>query len=297
MRRKAWLWLAVLALICSCALADSPVVVDRVNQPKEHADFAFAEDAALLEVYFPHIMNCDAALLRCGGETMLIDCASAEYAPRVVQLLEYLGITEVDCVVNTHPHYDHLEGLETLAQAVKVKELRICFPEDSEKQMDKAMQTAQQYGIPVSRYADGDQWTLGGAKIDVWLKGDKTWCLNDRSAVMRVQFGRRTMLFTADAERSAMMRLAEIIPPEELDIDIMKFPHHGKNALNVAFREKTSPLLCVITNTDTTKHKSIETLRRHKIPYVCTTPGILSLRCDGATWLVERTELTPARLQ
>ena len=291
------LWLAALVLMCSCALADSPVVVDRVNKPKEHADFAFAEDAALLEVYFPHIMNCDAALLRCDGATMLIDCASAKYAPRVVQMLEHLGITEIDCVVNTHPHYDHLEGLETLVQAVKVKELRICFPEDYDKQMLKAMEVAQQYGITVSQYADGDQWTLGNTRIDVWLKGDSKWYLNDQSAVMRVQFGQRTMLFTADAERSAMMRLAEIIPAEELDIDIMKFPHHGKNALNVAFREKTSPLLCVITNTDTTKHKSIETLRRHKIPYACTTPGILSLRSDGDTWLVERTELPSAKLQ
>jgi len=297
MRAKALLWLVVLVLAWTCALAESPVVVDRVNAPKNHADFAFAEDAALLEVYFPHIMNCDAALLRCGGETMLIDCASAKYAPRVVQMLEHLGITEIDCVVNTHPHYDHLEGLETLAQTVKVKELRISFPEDYDEQMLKAIQTAQQYGIPVSQYADGDQWTLGDAVIDVWLKGDESWYLNDQSAVMRVQFGQRTMLFTADIERSTMMRLAEVIPAEALDIDIMKFPHHGKNGLNVAFREKTSPLLCIITNTDSSKHKSIETLRRHKIPYVCTTPGILSLRCDGTAWLVERAELPPARLQ
>lgn len=291
------LWLVLVMLLCSGAVAEATVVVDRVNAPKEQADFAFAEKAALLEVYFPHIMNCDAALLRCGGETMLIDCASAKYAPRLVQMLEHLGITEIDCVVNTHPHYDHLEGLATLAQAVKVKELRLCFPEDYDKQTIKAVKAAQENGIPVSQYADGDQWTLGDAVIDVWLKGDSSWYLNDQSAVMRVQYGQRTMLFTADIERSAMTRLAEVIPTEELDIDIMKYPHHGKSGLNTAFREATTPLLCVITNTNTTKHKSIETLRRHKIPYVCTTPGILSLRCDGATWLVERTEIAPSKLQ
>lgn len=291
------LGLVLLMLLAGGALAEAPALVDRVNQPKEQADFAFAEDAALLEVYFPHILNCDAALLRCGGETMLIDCASAKYALRLVQMLEYLGVTEIDCVVNTHPHYDHLEGLATLAQAVQIKELRLCFPEDYNAQTVKALKVAQEYGIPVSQYADGDCWTLGDAVIDVWLKGESKWGLNDQSAVMRVQYGQRTMLFTGDIERYAMARLAEVIPAEMLDIDILKYPHHGKSALNAAFREATTPLLCVITNTNSTKHKSIENLRWRKIPYLCTTPGILSLHCDGATWLVERTELTPAKLQ
>ena len=104
------LWLVAMALMCGCALADAPAVVDRTKNAGECEVFSFAQDAALLEVYFPHIMNCDAALLRCGGKTMLIDCASAKYAPRVVQMLEHLGIAEIDCVVNTHPHYDHLEA-------------------------------------------------------------------------------------------------------------------------------------------------------------------------------------------
>lgn len=67
------------------------------------ADFAFAEDADLLEIIFPQILDCDAAFLRCGGETMLIDCATSGQAQRILNMFKQLGITHVDKIVNTHP--------------------------------------------------------------------------------------------------------------------------------------------------------------------------------------------------
>ena len=67
------------------AAPEIPVLVDRINSPKEHADFAFAPDAKLLEIYFPQVLSADAAYLRFGGETMMIDCATAELAVRITE--------------------------------------------------------------------------------------------------------------------------------------------------------------------------------------------------------------------
>ena len=52
LKRLLCILLAAL-LLCGAALAEAPVMVDRINTPDEHADFAFAPDAPLVEVFFP----------------------------------------------------------------------------------------------------------------------------------------------------------------------------------------------------------------------------------------------------
>lgn len=291
------LWLAVLMLVCSCALADAPVLVDRINTPRENADFAFAEDAPLLEMYFAPVFDADAAVLRCGGETIMIDCGSKVMTKRTIGMLRQLGVAEVDAIINTHPHYDHLQGLEQIAQVVKVKELRMCFPATETEQAQLTLDFCEKNGIPVTYYEDGAQWNLGGAVIDVWLKGDDEWKLNDRSAVMRVQYGQRTALFTADAEFILQKRLAEVIPAELLDVDILKYPHHGISVMDAGFAEMVSPAFAVITNQDYERMKNTKArLRTNKIPFAFTLKGPVAVCTDGTTWLVERLPIDPTTI-
>ena len=63
----AFLLLVLMALtVTVCAAEDAPVLIDRINAPEIQADFAFGEDAELLEIIFPQILNCDAIFIRCG---------------------------------------------------------------------------------------------------------------------------------------------------------------------------------------------------------------------------------------
>lgn len=288
MLKKIFSLLTALCLLLGSALAeDAPLLVDWINAPKENTDFAFAEDAELLEIIFPQILDSDAALIRCGGETLLLDCGSTKMSSRVINMLEQLGVTRLDRVINTHPHYDHIQGIAQLAEAVEIGEFDVCFTGEITKHLPVALAVCEQYGIPVKLYADGEHLTLGRATLDAWLKGDEAWGLNDRSAQWRIQFGDRTALFAADAVHNAQQRLVEVIPPELLDIDILKYPHHGNEILNESFFLATSPLLAVITNNGG-QGKARGYLRARKVPYACTVPGYVSLTTDGRTWLAQR---------
>lgn len=288
MQKLLTLLLVCLALLGSAALAeDAPVVVDRIAQPE--LSFSFPEDAELMRIVFPNVWDEDAEVILCGGKALLIDCAKEHHGNRVTALLRQLGVTELDCIINTHPHNDHLLGLQTIAAAVPIKELFFCFPDNETEHMAVALATAKKYNIPVRRYADGDQFSLGGAVIDVWLKGDEDWSLNERSAQMRVQFGERTMLFTADMLQKTQRRLMEVIDPALLDVDILKYPHHGLSLPDDDFFAMVSPAYVIITNTAGDRTAKVRKyLNQRGTPWAVTVPGYVSLTTDGQTWLIER---------
>lgn len=297
MLKKLILWLVLLVVTAGMAQAEAPLLVDRINAPQQDAAFAFEPEAPLLEMYFAPVFDADAAVLRCGGETIMIDCGSKVMTKRTIGMLRQLGVTEIDAIINTHPHYDHLQGLEQIAQVVKVKELRMCFPATETEQAQLTLDFCEKSGIPVTWYEDGTQWNMGGATIDVWLKGDEDWKLNDRSAVMRVQYGQRTALFMADAEFALQKRLAEVIPAEKLDVDIVKYPHHGITVMDSALLAKLTPAFAVITNQDYERMKNTKArLRAKKIPFAFTLKGPVAVCTDGVTWLAERLPIDPTTI-
>ena len=281
--------LAVLLVLTLPALAE-PVVIDRLANPE--ADVPFAEDAELLRIIFPNVWDEDAAIILCGGKVMLLDCAKEHHGSRVVGALEQFGITHIDYVVNSHPHNDHILGFKAIAKAVEIDRLMFCFPEGETKHMAEAIKTADRYDIPVGWFGDEDQFYLGDAVIDVWLKGDDDWTLNERSAQMRLQFGDRTMLFTGDMMQKTQRRLMEVIDLNLLNVDIFKYPHHGLSLPDLGFFQTVSPAYVIITNTAGDRTQKVRRfLDQQNVPWVTTSPGYVTLTTDGKTWMIERIPL------
>ncbi|MBQ4579382.1 MAG: MBL fold metallo-hydrolase [Clostridia bacterium] len=288
---KKVLALLLMLMLALPALAEEtapPVLIDRVNSPEEYADFAFAENAELLAVTFPQMVDCDAILLQCGGETMLVDACKQAYSERIINMCKQLGVTRIDKVVNTHPHEDHIGGFKDVIKEIEVGELWICFPETVNNHMKNAVKAAQKAGIEVKTYADGDVFTLGGATIEVWKLEGTTAEMNDCSAQMMVTFGERTFLMAADLETGGQKKLVEL-KGDALDADILKYPHHGIQVLTDEYREAVSPLFMVITNNhrQTAGWKWINS-NKNTIPYAYTVPNLVHLTTDGTTWIAEK---------
>ena len=288
---KKVLALLLMLMLALPALAEEtapPVLIDRVNSPEEYADFAFAENAELLAVTFPQMVDCDAILLQCGGETMLVYACKQAYSERIINMCKQLGVTRIDKVVNTHPHEDHIGGFKDVIKEIEVGELWICFPETVNNHMKNAVKAAQKAGIEVKTYADGDVFTLGGATIEVWKLEGTTAEMNDCSAQMMVTFGERTFLMAADLETGGQKKLVEL-KGDALDADILKYPHHGIQVLTDEYREAVSPLFMVITNNhrQTAGWKWINS-NKNTIPYAYTVPNLVHLTTDGTTWIAEK---------
>ena len=53
-------------------------------------------------------------------ETMLIDAGESFEVDNVINYLNNLGITKIDYVVGTHPHTDHIGGLESIVNTFDI---------------------------------------------------------------------------------------------------------------------------------------------------------------------------------
>lgn len=286
--------LAALVMLCLLpvfALAqDVSVVVDLVSNPE--TEWAFEEGAEILEIFFPPVRGADCCILRLGDETLMIDAATPGQHARVAAALAYAGIDHINTGFNTHPHDDHIGGFDILYKAASMDELLITYPEDFNNNMKRTMRAMKEQGIPVRSAANGDLIPFGDARLEV-IKRDVSWFSeNDRSAMIRLDYGDRSLLLTADVDRDGQNNLLETAP-EKLDVDLFKYPHHGVRPAGWNFLKHMSPELTIITNNR--HNKNVKAVRKDAekrgITPICTSEGLVRLRTDGHIWVVDQIPL------
>ena len=271
---------------------DIPDVINRVSTPDADGEFRFPLDAKILHIWFPNIMNADEAILLYDGEAWLIDCGDKTMGKRGAELIRRLGITKIGRLFNSHPHHDHLDGLKVTDEAAGVGELLVCFGTESTDSMARAVSYAEKQGIPVSLYGDGSVFAMGDGAVTLrfYAGTDPSLDMNNQSAMAMVRYGERTILFMADVEQPGQASLLARTDAAELKADLLKYPHHGKSAMNDRFLDAVSPAAAVVTNRKKAEEwDGIRYLADRGIPYIYTnTPGFyLHLMTDGEHWIVE----------
>ena len=240
---------------------DMPEVINRITNPRSGNHFRFQIDAPILHIWFPNVSNADEAILLYEGDVWLIDCGDERMGARGAELMRFLGIERIQRLFNTHPHHDHINGLQVTHEAAAVEELDICFAEDVSERMAHAVQYANDQGIRIGHFRDGDVFTMGedGAVTLTFYVGDYPELdMNNASAVTMVRYGERTILFTADVERKGQAALIERVPTRDLKADIIKYPHHGKRPLQKAFYEAVSPEIAIYTNKEVPEWEGVK---------------------------------------
>ena len=270
-----------------------PRVVDRISDPDIYADFAFDGEEDLLDIWFPAIRDQDCTIFRYQDQIWLLDCGDERAEQEIVPLMQHLGITQVDRLINTHPHHDHLNGLYAIAAAIPVRELMVCFPGDATQHMTAAMEYCKGNGIPVSAFADESILGMGDGFVTflAWMKSDDLDTMNNRSAQFMVTYGDCSMLFMADLEYQGQKHLVEALEPKDLKADLLRYPHHGKSKMIDALFDAIDPDLTIITNTNRIVELRESTkflaLKHAAVAYTHNPTRIIHLQTDGRHWLCD----------
>ncbi len=167
-----------------------------------------AKSGKALTVRMLDIGQGDACLLEKDGKFVLIDSGDIEHRDTIVALLKKYHVKSLSKVVITHPHADHLGGMQAIFKNFKVEAIYddgMPAGTASYKNYLKAIKANQ---IPYKALKAGDALTffdgvsykvLGPVKVIKDQKGNSDF--NNNSIVGRLSYGNFSMMFTGDAEK------------------------------------------------------------------------------------------------
>lgn len=208
-----------------------------------------------LRVSFLDVGQGDSALIQApGGENVLIDGGPNEAGPRVIEALHSAGVREIDLLLGTHPHEDHIGGLIDVLREVPVKQALDPGYTHGTSLQRKYLELLKEKGVKTTRARKGQRYDLGGgaqleilAPEDPLLKGTSS-DPNNNSIVARLGFGKTAFLFTGDMEEEERERLLQSVSHSTLRADVLKVAHHGShNGTDPQFLAVVQPRYAVIS--------------------------------------------------
>ena len=201
-----------------------------------------------LEVIFFDVGQGDCILLKTGNHSMLIDAGNIGQDQLVLNYLAKNNVTNLDYLVVTHPHSDHIGSMSSVIN--KMDNVGMVIMPDkihTSKTFENLIDAIEYNNIPVTMPKPGDNFTLGNADIQVLAPISATSNdLNDHSIVLRVDFGNTSFLFTGDAETKSENK--QLITGLNLEADVLKVGHHGsKTSTSEYFINKIKPKYSIIS--------------------------------------------------
>lgn len=212
-----------------------------------------------LEVHFINVGREDAILIRSNEKTILIDGGRYSKKSIVTPYLQELGIKHIDVMIGSHLHFNHIQAQADILANFTVD--KIYYPQDlntclgvycEERDQEYILSAIKKYNKSISimkirdniNIGDMNIYSIGPLKIQT-LSTNK-YCQNYNSLNFILTYGKNKFLFTGDYMQSS--NILNNFSKELLDIDVLKYPHHGNASIDKTLIDYMSPKYVVVTS-------------------------------------------------
>ena len=206
--------------------------------------YVITSDHETLVVEYLDVGQADSILLSSGGEYMLIDAGNNEDGDDVVNYLKSVGADHLKYVVGTHPHEDHIGGMDDVINNLDVENVLLPSATSNTQTYSDVLTAIENKGLSVTVPKRNNSYSLGDTVISV-VAAQQAGDLNNSSIVLKAVYGNNVFLFMGDAEDDLEKYILN--SGSNIKCDVLKVAHHGSDtSTSTAFLEKASPSAAVI---------------------------------------------------
>lgn len=191
------------------------------------------------------------------NHTILIDGGGSilgEFDIGKSTLLPYIldrGYTSIDYILISHFDQDHVGGILSILEEIKVGQVIITRQSENSENYQKFLEQVENKKIKVKQVKKGDRVIIErNLFVDIlWPQEEQIADnpLNNNSMVAKLQYFDFSMLFTGDIEKIAEQQILEVTTSEYLRADILKVAHHGSNTSSTSeFINAVKPKIALI---------------------------------------------------
>ncbi|KAJ51771.1 competence protein ComEC [Clostridium tetanomorphum] len=216
-----------------------------LEQKKEASKTNNDKSGNNLKVHYINVGQGDSILLQYNNKNMLIDAGQNAASNTVVNYLKKAGIKKIDYLVATHPHEDHIGGIDKVIDNFNIGTMYMPKKTANTKTFRDVVQAMKKKGIKAKAPIAGEKFTLGDVKCTILApNSDKYDNVNNYSIVIKATYGENSFLFTGDAES---LSEKEIMNKNfDIQADVLKLGHHGsRTSSSTAFLNKVNPKYAV----------------------------------------------------
>jgi beta-lactamase superfamily II metal-dependent hydrolase len=272
--KQIWFW--VVCTICFFALLGN-----RLNNNKEakpvQADIKNFNISDEIQVHFIDVGQADAIFIDAGDNDILIDAGNRADGDMVVNYLKSLHTDDLEMIIATHPHEDHIGGMVDVINNFDVDLILKPGISSLETKTSKDFELIiDEKNIDTEIPSFEQQYIFGDVVITILSTQDNQYTeTNDFSIVCRVDYGDTSFLMTGDAESPVEHDLTD--SQTNLKVDVLKVGHHGGATSTTAlFLHKVNPTYAVISVGEDNKYGHPDNLVTRRLD----TNDIQTLRTD-----------------
>ena len=199
------------------------------------------------EVHFIDVGQAESALIECDGETMMIDGGNVADSNVVAAYLKKEDVTELNYVVCSHAHEDHVGGLSGALSVTKADNIYAPKTETNTKAYKNFKKKAEEQNVEIKHPNIGDEIQLGSSTVEFLGPVDENGKdLNSTSIVLKITYGNTSFLFTGDAESDEEEEILN--SGADLKSTVLKVGHHGsRTSTSYPFLREVMPQYAVIS--------------------------------------------------
>jgi competence protein ComEC len=217
--------------------------------PGGHGSSLRSNTTGDLKAYFLDVGQGDASVILFRDKVILIDAGEVDRGDRVVSDLHRLGVRRIDLLIATHPHSDHIGGMQEVLAAFPIGSVLDSGLPSSSPLYEHFLQTLDDKNIPCLVAEQGQTIDVDPSLRILVLSPPKDRIgddINTNSIVLRISYGIISLLYAGDATTMAEDAMEKTGYP--LDAQILKTGHHGSSgSSSAAFLSRVSPELAVIS--------------------------------------------------